>query len=300
MYKLLLCWRYLLTRYLALVCIVSVMLGVATLIVVNSVMAGFSTKLRDRLHGLLSDVVVESWDYNGFPDPEGKMDLIRADPYLDSHIEAMTPTLEIFAMLQFNVNGTPIIRGRSTSSASIPKAGRPSAASPNTSSDQADPAHPSFELSRGGLRHHLQAAADHRMQCAAAAAAGQPGRLAAAGPAAEQADGRARRRHRRLRHRPLPRSQIDARTPAARHPTARTRRRRRHHDRQRRRSSARSTTASSSATIIKLGNERIRSNYVFVPLDYLQKLRHDGRPRHQHPDPPQGLQQATRKSSRIG
>ena len=39
MYKLLLCWRYLRTRYLAFVCIVSVMLGVATLIVVNSVMA---------------------------------------------------------------------------------------------------------------------------------------------------------------------------------------------------------------------------------------------------------------------
>jgi len=49
-YKLVLCWRYLLTRYLALVCIVSVMLGVATLIVVNSVMSGFSTKLKDRLH----------------------------------------------------------------------------------------------------------------------------------------------------------------------------------------------------------------------------------------------------------
>ena len=59
MYKLLLCWRYLRTRYLALVCIVSVMLGVATLIVVNSVMGGFSTKLRERLHGLLSDVVIE-------------------------------------------------------------------------------------------------------------------------------------------------------------------------------------------------------------------------------------------------
>ena len=51
MYKLLLCCRYLRTRYLALVCIVSVMLGVATLIVVNSVMAGFSTKLKERLHG---------------------------------------------------------------------------------------------------------------------------------------------------------------------------------------------------------------------------------------------------------
>ena len=55
MYKVLLCWRYLRTRYLAMVCIVSVMLGVATLIVVNSVMSGFSTKLRERLHGLLSD-----------------------------------------------------------------------------------------------------------------------------------------------------------------------------------------------------------------------------------------------------
>src|SRR5437764_14998259 len=76
-YKLLLCWRYLLTRYLALVCIVSVMLGVATLIVVNSVMGGFSTKLRERLHGLLSDVVVEAWDYDGFYDPDGKMARIR-------------------------------------------------------------------------------------------------------------------------------------------------------------------------------------------------------------------------------
>ena len=33
MYKLLLCWRYLKTRYLAMACIISVMLGVATLIV---------------------------------------------------------------------------------------------------------------------------------------------------------------------------------------------------------------------------------------------------------------------------
>lgn len=46
MYKLLLCIRYLKTRYIALACIVSVMLGVATMIVVNSVMAGFSTEMR--------------------------------------------------------------------------------------------------------------------------------------------------------------------------------------------------------------------------------------------------------------
>jgi lipoprotein-releasing system permease protein len=106
----LLCWRYLRTRYLAMVCIVSVMLGVATLIVVNSVMGGFSTKLRQRLHGLLSDVVLEGGDMNGFADPEGKMARIRSDPFLSERIVAMTPTLEIFAMLQFNWQGSPIAR----------------------------------------------------------------------------------------------------------------------------------------------------------------------------------------------
>jgi lipoprotein-releasing system permease protein len=109
-YKVLLCWRYLLTRYLALVCIVSVMLGVATLIVVNSVMAGFSTKLRERLHGLLSDIVIEASDYEGFADPDNKMARIRTDEYLGSRVEAMTPTLEIFGMIRFNFNGTPLAR----------------------------------------------------------------------------------------------------------------------------------------------------------------------------------------------
>src|SRR5262245_41386769 len=102
MYKVLLCWRYLLTRYLALACIVSVMLGVATLIVVNSVMAGFSTKLRDRIHGLLSDVIVEAIDFEGFPDAEGHMRRIRESP-IGQYIAAMSPTIETFAMLQYHV-----------------------------------------------------------------------------------------------------------------------------------------------------------------------------------------------------
>lgn len=106
MYKLLLCWRYLRTRYLALVCIVSVMLGVATLIVVNSVMGGFSSKLRERLHGLLCDIVVETDDMSGFPSPQEKMDLIRSDPELNDKIEAMAATMETVAMLQFASNAT--------------------------------------------------------------------------------------------------------------------------------------------------------------------------------------------------
>src|SRR5262249_29877274 len=86
------------------------MLGVATLIVVNSVMAGFSTKLRDRLHGLLSDIVIEAQDIQGFANPEGKMALIKSDPFLSERIEAMTPTLEIFGMIRFECNGTSIVR----------------------------------------------------------------------------------------------------------------------------------------------------------------------------------------------
>jgi lipoprotein-releasing system permease protein len=78
------------------------MLGVATLIVVNSVMAGFSTKLKERLHGLLSDIVIEAADIDGFADPGGKMQKIR-DSAVGPYVAAMTPTLEVFALLQFPV-----------------------------------------------------------------------------------------------------------------------------------------------------------------------------------------------------
>ena len=76
LYKLLLCCRYLRTRYIALASIISVMLGVATMIVVNSVMSGFTTEMRNRIHGILSDVIVESISMDGFYDPDRHM---RAD-----------------------------------------------------------------------------------------------------------------------------------------------------------------------------------------------------------------------------
>ncbi len=80
MYKYLLCWRYLRTRYIALASVISVMLGVATMIVVNSVMAGFSEKMRDRLHGVLADVSVESNSMAGFRHPEEVMQVLREAP----------------------------------------------------------------------------------------------------------------------------------------------------------------------------------------------------------------------------
>src|SRR5262245_39363444 len=103
MYKALLCWRYLRTRFLAFVCIVSVMLGVATLVVVNSVMAGFSTKLKDRFHGLLSDVIIESPSHTGFPvDTDEMMAKINRSPAAQ-YIEAITPTIEVFGIVIYEV-----------------------------------------------------------------------------------------------------------------------------------------------------------------------------------------------------
>lgn len=111
MYKFLLCLRYLRTRYLAFVCIVSVMLGVATLIVVNGVMSGFSNKLKDRLHGILSDVIVETERADGFDEHPDSLLKRIADSPAGPHIEAMAPTVEVFALLQFTLRdryGRPV------------------------------------------------------------------------------------------------------------------------------------------------------------------------------------------------
>ncbi len=108
MYKYLLCWRYLRTRWIALASVVSVMLGVATMIVVNSVMAGFSAKMRDRLHGVLADVIVESRDFDGFRNSDEVMDRIKQVAGKD--IEAMAPTMETFALMKWTYHGQPITK----------------------------------------------------------------------------------------------------------------------------------------------------------------------------------------------
>jgi lipoprotein-releasing system permease protein len=64
-------------------------------------MSGFSEKLRDSLHKLLADVVIESVGLEGFRDSEEKMRRIKEDPYLGPRVEAMSASIECFAMLQF-------------------------------------------------------------------------------------------------------------------------------------------------------------------------------------------------------
>ncbi len=108
MYKFLLCQRYLRTRYIAMASIISVMLGVATMIVVNSVMAGFTTEMRDRIRGILSHVVVETASLDGQPDAELHMRLARQAA--GDSIAAMTATIEVYGMLSFQYAGQWITR----------------------------------------------------------------------------------------------------------------------------------------------------------------------------------------------
>jgi lipoprotein-releasing system permease protein len=100
MYKLLLCWRYLKTRYIALASIISVMLGVATLIAVNAVMKGFAHETQDRLHGFLSDLVLETPSLEGIPNAELYMQRIRK--VAGQYIAGMSPTVVVPAMLGYN------------------------------------------------------------------------------------------------------------------------------------------------------------------------------------------------------
>ncbi len=108
MYKLLLCWRYLCTRYIALASIISVTLGVAVMIVVNSVMSGFASEMQNRIHGILSDVIFESRSLEGVRDAEWHKEQIRK--IAGDQIEGMTPTVVVPAMLSFQYGGNWITR----------------------------------------------------------------------------------------------------------------------------------------------------------------------------------------------
>ena len=101
MFKLLLATRYLRTRYIALASIVSVMLGVATMIVVNSVMSGFREEMYNRLHGILSDVVVASHGLDGITDTQLTTSQIK--DILGEDLEGLTTTVHVPAVLSYKV-----------------------------------------------------------------------------------------------------------------------------------------------------------------------------------------------------
>ncbi len=103
MYKLLLAWRYLRTRFIALASIVSVTLGVATLIVVNSVMAGFVSEMKDRLHGILSDIEFGAPGLGELEFPDWHLREIESS--IGPDVEAMTCVVRVPALLNFQFRG---------------------------------------------------------------------------------------------------------------------------------------------------------------------------------------------------
>ncbi|MEZ6136806.1 MAG: FtsX-like permease family protein [Pirellulaceae bacterium] len=108
MYRWLLCWRYLRTRYIALASVVSVTLGVATLIIVNSVMHGFTTEMQEKMHGILSDVIVESHSAQGLANHETVQQNIRR--IVGEDLVGMTTVVHVPAMISINHRGETINR----------------------------------------------------------------------------------------------------------------------------------------------------------------------------------------------
>ena len=108
MYRWLLCWRYLRTRYIALASVVSVTLGVATLIIVNSVMDGFTQEMQEKMHGILSDVIIESHSSSGLPNPS--MFTNRIQRALGDDLEGMTTVVHVPAIVAINFRGEVITR----------------------------------------------------------------------------------------------------------------------------------------------------------------------------------------------
>jgi len=106
MYKLLLSWRYLRTRFIALASIVSVTLGVATLIVVNSVMAGFVDQMKSRLHGILSDVEIAAPLLGEIPYPEKHLEIVRE--VIGDDLENLTCVVRNPALLSFDFRGRQV------------------------------------------------------------------------------------------------------------------------------------------------------------------------------------------------
>ena len=106
MYRFLLAWRYLRTRFIAVASIVSVTLGVATLIVVNAVMAGFVDQMHSRLHGILSDIEVASPGLGEIPEVDWHLEKIRE--IAGDDLESVTAVVRVPALLQFQFGGRPM------------------------------------------------------------------------------------------------------------------------------------------------------------------------------------------------
>ena len=83
--------------------IVSVTLGVATLIVVNSVMSGFVDEMKDRLHGILSDVEIASPGLGEINWPD--LHVKEIERIVGDDLLAVTYVVRVPALMNFEFRG---------------------------------------------------------------------------------------------------------------------------------------------------------------------------------------------------
>ena len=103
MYKVLLCWRYLRSRFIVLPSVISVMLGVACIIIVNAVMGGFATEMRKRIRGALADIIVESRGLEGMDFYKLRMARIRQE--LGDRVKGMAAVVQSYGLMNFTYGG---------------------------------------------------------------------------------------------------------------------------------------------------------------------------------------------------
>src|SRR5688500_6958772 len=98
MYNLHLILKYLRKRRIAWVSLIAVMLCTAMVLVVISVMGGWLRMFRESFHGLTGDVIVAGESMTGFPYYDEIIQRVQALP----EVEAAVPTLETYALVNFN------------------------------------------------------------------------------------------------------------------------------------------------------------------------------------------------------
>jgi lipoprotein-releasing system permease protein len=88
--------------------IISVTLGVWAMIAVNSVMEGFGAEMRNRLHGIYSDIVFATSNFDGMPDATMHEEAIRK--IAGDDVLATSPTVVAEAILNYPWQGAWVTR----------------------------------------------------------------------------------------------------------------------------------------------------------------------------------------------
>jgi lipoprotein-releasing system permease protein len=108
-YRLVLCLKYLMSRWLTLVAVGAVFLGVGPLVVTMAIMDGFLKEVRQACRGALSDVIIDS-DVTGFPYYDQFIDEVRKQ----ANVAAATPVVQLLGLARIKPDPETLYEGTVT------------------------------------------------------------------------------------------------------------------------------------------------------------------------------------------